>query len=147
MKKKRKVSFVDVLPIETKLDSHDLLQIIIGSSLLAIPIGFTQETWEIGGFLPLTNILALALISIIFLVIFTYVHYHQEHINSNPKRHIYEMLKRVFATYIISFFIVGLFLQIINVADWTNNLLVSFKRTVVVNLPSSMGAALSDRLK
>jgi uncharacterized membrane protein len=144
---KRDKSLEKIFPIETKLDSHDILQIIVGSSLLAIPIGLTQETWEIGGRIPLFNVFILMLLSIFFLTIFTYVHYHQEHINANPKKHIYEMLKRVFLTYVISFFIVGVFLQIINVVDWSSNLMLSFKRTVIVSLPSSLGAALSDRLK
>ncbi len=36
---------------------RDLLQVLVGSSLLAIPMAFTAETWELGEQLPIINVI------------------------------------------------------------------------------------------
>ena len=35
-------------PLMVEFRLRDLLQIIVGASLLAIPIAFTEETWDLG---------------------------------------------------------------------------------------------------
>ena len=59
-----KVMHYAISPMRVELRRRDLMQIIVGSSVLAVPIGFTQEAWDLGSTLPLINILALALLSI-----------------------------------------------------------------------------------
>ena len=47
----------------------DLLQVIIGASILAIPVGFTEETWRLGENLPMINIIGLLLLSLLFVTL------------------------------------------------------------------------------
>jgi len=55
--KKRDV-FQKLLHLEFQL--KDVLQVMIGASILSIPVGFTEETWYLGETLPMANIIASA---------------------------------------------------------------------------------------
>lgn len=122
---------------------RDLLQVMIGASILAIPVGFTEETWRLGENLPLLNIFSLITISLIFISAFVYHHYYQGKLN----KHWSEFLKRVLATYITSFLVVALLLYLIKVAPWSSDAFLSFKRVAIVTFPASMSAAIADVLK
>ncbi|MFC1801467.1 DUF2391 family protein [Nanoarchaeota archaeon] len=122
---------------------RDLLQIMIGASILAIPVGFTEETWRLGENLPMLNIFGLIAITLIFISAFVYHHYYREHLG----KHSFEFLKRVFFTYAASFLVVALLLYLINVTPWSTDFVLSFKRVAIVTFPSSMSAAIADVLK
>lgn len=128
------------------LDRHDIMQILIGAAILSVPVGFTEETWKLGENLPIPNIIGLVALALIFLSVFTYFHYHKEHMHARPTRHLNEMAKRVLFTYIISFLVVALLLGIIQAAPWLTDPVLSIKRTVIVTFPSSMSAAIADIL-
>ncbi|MEX0932747.1 MAG: DUF2391 family protein [Candidatus Pacearchaeota archaeon] len=133
-------------PIKTNVSFHDFLQIIIGAFILAIPVGFTQEVWELGETLSIFKILVIILLTFFFIGIFTYYHYHRKNIMKNPIYHLSEMTKRIFATYIISFIVVALFLWSIDVTHWNDNAILAFKTVAIVTFPSSIGAVISDRV-
>ncbi len=155
MKKKRKPKKKSELekiippftPIKIKFGIRDFLQILIGASVLAVPVGFTEETWKLGETLPLTNILFLMLLTIFFISIFTYSHYHRKYIHTNTKHHVIEMTKRVLVTYIFSFIAVSILLGIIQVTPWQTNTMLAFKRVVIVTFPSALAATISDTIK
>jgi uncharacterized membrane protein len=45
-----------VSPLRVELRRRDIMQILVGSSILAIPVGFTEETWDLGVTLPMNNV-------------------------------------------------------------------------------------------
>ncbi|MFH1290163.1 MAG: DUF2391 family protein [Nanoarchaeota archaeon] len=130
-------------PLIPKFKLHDILQIIIGASILAVPIGFTEETWRLGETLPLINVLGLLLLSLFFISMFTYYQYHR-HAN---KEHLSEFTKRVIATYFLSFVVVAIIMTLIQKAPWSGDLLLAFKRVAIVTFPSSMSAIIADTIK
>ncbi len=132
-----------VNPLIPEFSLHDIVQVIIGASILAVPVGFTEETWKLGENLPIINILALLALSITFITIFTYYQYHK-HL---PDKHRHIFAKRVIATYILSFFVVSLILTIIQRAPWVTDTPLALSRVVIVTFPSSMSAAIADTLK
>ena len=134
-------------PTVVEFDIHDLIQVIIGASIIAVPIAFTQENWNFGEVLPLLNIFIIMGLTIFFIAIFTYFHYHKEHLNSNPKYHLFELTKRVAVTYVFSFIMVSLLLSLLQINSWGTDALLSFKRVVVMTFPSAMGAVISDTIK
>jgi len=148
MKKKNLPVVREIIkPLKSEFENKDIFQIIIGASVLAVPVGFTQETWDLGKNLPMLNIIAIMFITIFFVLAFTYSHYHKGKIKSNPKHHINHLARRVFFTYIFSFAIVAILLAIIQVAPWNSDFVLSFKRTAIVTFPCSMSAAIADVLK
>jgi uncharacterized membrane protein len=58
-KKKNEVQNLLLHAFELK----DILQVIIGATILAIPVGFTEEAWRLGENLPWLNIIGLFLLS------------------------------------------------------------------------------------
>jgi len=134
-------------PIRFEFGMRDFLQVLVGASVLAVPVGFTQETWDLGSKLPLTNILLLLALTILFISVFTYAHYHRRYMRKNPKTHTTEMVKRVLITYIFSFIAVAIILGIIQVTPWATDWLLAFKRVVIVTFPSALAATISDTIK
>ena len=131
---------IDYIP---KFFMHDLMQIIVGSTLLSIPVGFTEEIWSLSEELPFMNILGIFIISIIFISIFTYYHYH----GSSVKKHWMTFTKRVVLTYIISFIAVCIIMALIGKVSIFTNFIISLKRIIIVTLPASMSAAVADTIK
>ena len=144
-KKKGKVIHKLVTPINLKFRFRDAIQLMIGSAILAIPVGFTEETWALGQKLPIANILLLLLLSIFFISMFVYHHSYKQHIHI--KQHLLEYVKRVLATYLVSFVVVAILLTIIKIAPWQTNFLLALKRTIIVSFPASMSAAIADTIK
>lgn len=120
----------------------DILQVIIGATILAIPVGFTEETWRLGEFLPWLNIIGLFLLSILFIAAFVYYNYHKAH-----EFHKSEFIKRVISTYAFSFIVVAVILTLIQRTPWSTDFALALKRVIIVTLPSTMSAAVADVLR
>lgn len=138
-----KIIYHATTPLMVELKPRDIMQIIVGATILAIPVGFTEETWTLADQLPLENILALTLLSIFFIAAFVYYNFYRYHL----KEHFFEYLKRVLAIYFLSLLVVALLMTIIDKCPWGTDNLLAIKRIVIVAFPASMSAAVSDMLK
>lgn len=123
--------------------SRDLMQILVGASILAVPVAFTEETWNLGEILPLVNILSLAVLSMFFISVFVYYNSY----TGRMKSHFFEFLKRVFSIYFFSLLVVSLLLTLIDRAPWSYDWLLALKRAILVSFPASMSAAVFDSIK
>jgi uncharacterized membrane protein len=132
-----------VKPLMVEVRARDLVQVIVGASILAIPAGFTEETWNLGEQLPLANVVALAILSVTFIALFVYFNFYREYLRT----YLWEFIKRVAVIYFLSLCVVALLLTLIGKCPWGVDNLLALKRIVIVALPSSLSAALSDALK
>ncbi len=132
-----------VSPIMVELRNRDLVQILVGAAILAIPVGFTEETWSLGERLPLGNVIALAGLSLAFIGAYVYFNFYRRMLRD----YIWEFAKRVIAIYLLSLLVVGVLLTLIGQAPWEADGLVALKRTVIVGFPASMSAAIADTVK
>lgn len=130
-------------PFMVEFHPRDVMQVIVGASILAVPVAFTEETWKLGQELPLLNVITLSSISFCFISLFVYFNLYRH----NLKDHLFEYIKRVFFTYVLSLMVVGLLLTIIERCPWTTDPVIAIKRILIVAFPASMSAALSDVLK
>jgi len=130
-------------PLMLKFHPRDVMQILTGAVILAIPVGLTEETWKLGETLPLANVLMLSLLSLLFLATFIYYNYYRGHM----RHHWFEFVKRTISTYLLSLFVVAIILTIIEKAPWDINTLLAVKRTIIVALPASLSAAVVDIIK
>lgn len=130
-------------PVMTEFRPRDLMQIIIGASVLAVPVAFTEETWNLGEELPLINVLILSGISFIFIGLFVYSNFYRYMLKEN----VVEYAKRVLCIYLFSLIVVGVLLTIIQRCPWDGESLVAIKRILIVAFPASMSASLSDAIK
>ena len=130
-------------PPQTKFKLRNILQAIVGATVLAIPIGFTQEVLVLGETLPMWNIFLIFFLSVFFVTLFAYRHFTK----NKPNFYWFDLVKRVFTIYMMSFIVVALILFIIQEAPWNSNFLLAFKRTILVTLPASLSATIAGSLK
>ena len=138
-----KVIHYAVTPIMVEFRPRDLLQIMVGASILAVPVAFTEETWRLGEKLPLRNVIGLTSLSLLFTGLFVYFNFYRDMFRQN----IWEYVKRVASIYIFSLLIVGILLTLIQQCPWGLDNLLAIKRILIVAFPASMSAAISDSLK
>ena len=138
-----KVFQAAVTPFMVELRPRDVLQIIVGASILAIPVGLTEEVWVLGNELPILNVCILSIITLLFIALFVYFNFYRFYL----KDHVWEYIKRVVVTYLLSLIIVGILLTIINKCPWGIDNMVAIKRIIIASFPASMSATLSDTFK
>ena len=83
-------------PIMVEFRPRDLMQVIVGASILAVPVAFTEETWNLGEKLPIGNVLVLSAISILFIALFVYFNFYRYAF----KGHVLEYFKRIASIYL-----------------------------------------------
>lgn len=130
-------------PLMVEFRPRDWLQVIVGSSLLAIPMAFTAETWELGQQLPMLNVGILSGLSLFFIALFVYFNFYRYFLKDN----LVHYTVRVLATYLISFLVVAILLTILDKCPWGLDNLLALKRIIIVAFPASMSATVSDVLK
>ena len=130
-------------PLMVEFRPRDLMQVIVGASILAVPVAFTEETWRLGQTLPFRNVLMLSAVSLLFISLFVYFNFYRFAF----KGHVLEYVKRVLSIYLFSLFVVGALLTVIQQAPWASNVVLAVKRVLIVAFPASMSAAVSDALK
>jgi uncharacterized membrane protein len=121
----------------------DVLQVMIGAAILSIPVGFTEETWNLAATLPTRNIIGFVVLSLVFIATFVYYNYHRD--ENSPGW--FEFVKRTLSTYILALLVVGLILTLIEQAPWYIDWVLAIKRVVLVAFPASMSAVVADALK
>jgi uncharacterized membrane protein len=131
------------IPLMVEIKPRDIMQIIVGASILAVPVAFTEETWVLGSQLPFLNVLTLSLLSLLFIAVFVYYNFYRNEIKDN----VFNFAKRVLAIYCFSLLVVGAILTIIGKCPWGVDNILALKRIMIVAFPSSMSATLSDTIK
>jgi uncharacterized membrane protein len=132
-----------VAPVMVEFRPRDLMQVIVGGAVLAVPVAFTEETWKLGETLPFINVLILSTLSLLFIAGFVYFNFYRGMLKEN----IFEYFKRIISIYLFSLLVVGAILTIIQKCPWQTDYLLAFKRMLIVAFPASMSAAISDVLK
>lgn len=130
------------LPLKVELKIRDILEVIVGASILAIPVAFTEEVWNMGEDLHWLNIIALSAISLLFLGSFIYYSSYRKRLELFRK----EYYKRIFLTYFLSILVVGLLLLIVDKAPFFTDFDLALKRTIIGAFPASMSATVTDSI-
>jgi uncharacterized membrane protein len=119
---------------------EDASQVAIGAFALAVPISFSEEAWKLGETLPLTNLLYIFILSVVFLSFFAYESVFQ----ANIKYRIPVFISRIIIAYLIAALIVGLILFSLDKFPLITEPAIAFKRLIVITMPASMGAIIVD---
>lgn len=141
--KSGKIITYTLKPLMLEFKPRDIMQVAIGSALLAIPVSLTEEAWKLGESLPVKNISLIALLSVAFISVFVYFNYYK----ANIKGYVREFVKRVVGTYLISLLVVTLMLTIIQKCPWGIDNILAVKRIIIVAFPAAMSGTLSDTIK
>ena len=130
-------------PLMLEFKPRDIMQVIVGASLLAIPVCLTEEAWNLGMYLPNINIAAIASLSILFVSVFVYFNFYKVTL----KGYVLDFIKRVIGTYLISLIVVALILTLIQKCPWGIDNVLAIKRIIIVAFPAAMSGTLSDTIK
>jgi len=132
-----------IQPLMVEFYPRDVIQIIVGATILAIPVVLTEETWALGETLPWLNVFIILAMSLVFVSLFVYFNYYRRKFKS----HVFDFCKRVIVTYVLSFAVVAALLSLIQMAPWQTNMALAMKRIIIVTLPATMSAAIVDVIK
>lgn len=141
--KSGKIISYTLKPLMLEFKTRDIMQVIIGSALLAIPISLTEEVWNLGETLPLFNIWMIAILSIALISVFVYFNFYKVTL----KGYVLDFIKRIIGTYLISLIVVALILTLIEKCPWGIDNALAIKRIIIVAFPAAMSGTLSDTIK
>ncbi len=130
-------------PIMLEFKTRDVLQVMIGAALLAMPVCLTEEAWVLGEVLPMKNVMYVAALSLGLIAIFVYYNFYKVTI----KGYVFDFIKRVIGTYVISLAVVALILTILLKCPWGVDNTLAIKRVIIVSFPASLSGTLSDMIK
>ncbi|OMH36146.1 DUF2391 family protein [Motiliproteus sp. MSK22-1] len=119
---------------------EDASQVTIGAFALAVPISFSEEAWKLGETLPLTNLLFIFVLSVLFLSFFAYESVFQ----ANIKYRVSAFVIRIIIAYMIAVLVVALVLFSLNKFPLLTEPGIALKRLIVITMPASMGAIIVD---
>ena len=130
------------IPLKVELRIQDILEIMVGASILAVPIAFTEEAWNLGAELSWTRVLLLNVVSMFFMGSFIYFKSYREHLNMYRL----EFYKRVLTTFLTSALIVAILLTIVDKCPWMTDFDLAFKRVFIGAFPAGMSATVTDNI-
>ena len=135
----KKIQQIDI-PLKVELKIQDLLEILVGASILAVPVAFTEEVWNMGNDLGWFNIILLNFVSLIFMGSFMYFKGYRNRLEMYRN----EYLKRLFSTFSLSVLIVAILLTIVGKCPWITDPDLALKRILIGSFPASMSATVTD---
>ena len=135
----KKIQQIDI-PLKVELKIQDLLEILVGASILAVPVAFTEEVWNMGNDLGWFNIILLNFVSLIFMGSFMYFKGYRNRLEMYRN----EYLKRLFSTFFLSVLIVAILLTIVGKCPWITDPDLALKRILIGSFPASMSATVTD---
>lgn len=121
---------------------EDIIQVVVGASALAVPIAFSEESWNLSNTLPMTNVIILIVLSLVFINLFTFQSIYQ----GNIKFRLLVFLSRTVLVYLVTLFVVFIVLIAMDKLPLLNEPIVALKRIVIVSFPASMGGVVVDSL-
>lgn len=123
-----------------KLDLEDISQLIIGASVLSVPIAFTEEAWNLSRTLPAINLFVVVLLSLLFIGIYAFKGIY----DGKVKNRIPTYILRVIFDYGITLCVVIIVLFALNKFPILSDSIIAIKRVIIISFPASMGAIVVD---
>lgn len=123
-----------------KIDFEDLSQLIIGASVLSVPIAFTEEAWNLSKTIPMLNLGIIVILTLCFIALYAFKGIFQGHIKERKAT----FVKRILIGYSVTLVVVVIVLFALNKFPISHEPLIAFKRVIIISFPASMGAIVVD---
>ena len=121
---------------------EDIMQVVVGASALAVPVAFSEESWNLGKTLPVYNILFIVVMSLLFINLYSFHSIFQQNIRSRVPSFVF----RTLLDYGITLCVVFLVLIALDRMPLLSEPVIAIKRIFVLSFPASMGAVVVDSL-
>ena len=118
-------------------------EIAMGASLLILPMALTEEVWNLGESLPLSNTLLMLFSAYAIIGFFVYHRVYEGELKS----HLPEFLLRVGSVYLITLVVAGLCLQSVDRFPLLSDPIVALKRAILCSVPGSFFATVLSSIR
>jgi len=132
-----------VMPLGVEFGLRDLAEIVVGATVLAIPVGYTEEVWVLGEELYNLRASLIVLVSIFFTAAFTYAVFYRDHFKGYGD----EFIKRLLSNYLITLTIAAMILLLVDKLPLFEDPGVALRRMILVAFPATFSATVVDSLK
>ncbi len=122
------------------INTEDIIQVVVGSSALTIPVAFSEESWRLSETLPTLNLIVIILISLLFINIYSFQGIFQGQI----KHRLSHFILRTLIDYGITLIVVFIILFALNRMPIIEEPLIALKRIFILSFPASMGGVIVD---
>jgi len=133
---------VFISPLITQFRLTDVLEIIVGACVLAIPVAYTEEVWRLGEQLPFANIMLVFFTSITTVAFFVYFVYFKDGL----KGELGQFLLRVFSAYVLTILVVIWILTMFDKLPWQTDPSIAIRRVILVGFPACFSATVVDSM-
>lgn len=128
-----------VRPLKGEFRLADLGQLVVGAFVMALPLAFTEEVWNLGEDLSGGRILMIFVVSVFTLAAFVWILFYQ----GEDTRFSGHFTTRVAAAYAVTFAVAFLLMLLVDKAP-LDDLSLALSRTVIVAFPASFSATAVD---
>lgn len=122
------------------INFEDIIQVIVGSSALTIPVAFSEESWKLSETLPIFNLIVIIVLSLLFINIYSF----QGIFQGQVKHRLSHFVLRTIIDYGVTFIVVFVILFALNRMPLFEEPLIAFKRIIILSFPASMGGVIVD---
>ena len=129
--------------MKAEFSLKDIVEIAIGSIVLALPVSLTEEVWNLGSELSPWRTGIISLVSIFGVGIFVYYKFFEGSLERNTTK----FLARIFTVYFVANGVAIFGLLIIDKLPLIEDPLVAINRIVIVAFPASFSATIVDSLR
>lgn len=126
--------------VKSSINTEDIIQVIVGSSALTIPVAFSEESWRLSETLPTFNIIIILLLSLILINIYSF----QGIFQGRVKHRVSDFIFRTVIDYGITFIVVFIILFALNRMPILEEPIIAFKRIILLSFPASLGGVIVD---
>ncbi len=124
------------------INTEDIVQVIVGSSALTVPVAFSEESWRLSETLPLLNVIVLIFLSLLFISLYSIQGIFQGEI----KHRLSHFVLRIIIDYGVALIIVFIVLFALNRMPILDDPIIALKRIIILGFPASMGGVIVDGL-
>jgi uncharacterized membrane protein len=122
------------------INLEDIVQVIVGSSALTIPVAFSEESWRLSETIPTLNLIVIILISLLLINIYSFQGIFQGKI----KHRLSHFILRTLIDYGVTIIVVFVVLFALNRMPIIEEPLIALKRIIILSFPASMGGVIVD---
>ena len=130
-------------PLKVELHGDDIAQLVAGACVMAIPIAFTEEVWNLGTTLGADRIVLVMLTSLVTLGFFVRSLFYP---GKQLGEYRADFIKRVAVGYVVTLTVAMLLLVLIDKGP-LDGYLLALKRAVLIAFPASFAATAVDYIK
>ena len=130
-------------PLKVELHADDITQLVAGACVMAIPIAFTEEVWNLGSTLGADRIVLVALTSLVTLGFFVRSLFYP---GKQLGEYRVDFIKRVSVGYLVTLVVASILLILINKGP-LDDFPLALKRAVLIAFPASFAATAVDYIK